>query len=91
MNNADLVIAVAAAHGISQKDAKKYVNTIVEKIGAALKRDEEVSLAGFGKFKVKALPSREGRNPATGQTMTIPAFRKVNFSAAKGLKDTLNG
>lgn len=90
MNNADLAVAVAAAHGVSQKDGKAYVDTIVETIGRALKRGDEVSLHGFGKFKVKEQPAREGRNPATGAVIQILASRKASFLAAKGLKDSLN-
>lgn len=90
MNNADLAVAVAAAHGVSQKDAKTYVDTIVENIGNALIRGDEVSLAGFGKFKVKDQPARQGRNPATGETIQIAASKKAAFSPAKGLKDSLN-
>src|SRR3546814_14656973 len=51
----------------------------------------EVSLPGFGKFKVQNKPAREGRNPATGATMKIAASRKLSFAPAKAVKDALNG
>ena len=51
----------------------------------------EVSLSGFGKFKVKAAPEREGRNPANGEKIKIAASRKLTFSSAKTVKDVLNG
>lgn len=90
MNNTDLVAVVAAANGISRKNAKTYVDTIIENIVIALKSGDEVSLAGFGKFKVKDQPAREGRNPATGEAIRIAASKKAAFSPAKGLKDVLN-
>ena len=51
---------------------------------------EEISLAGFGKFKVKATPEREGRNPANGEKITIAASKKITFAPAKAVKDALN-
>lgn len=60
-------------------------------IAGAAERGEEISLNGFGKFKVKASPAREGRKPATGETIKIKASKKLTFSAAKAVKDRLNG
>lgn len=51
----------------------------------------ETSIPGFGKFKVKASPEREGRNPATGAAMKIAASKKLTFTPAKAIKDVLNG
>jgi DNA-binding protein HU-beta len=53
--------------------------------------NEEIALSNFGKFKVKATPEREGRNPATGETIKIAAARKLAFTPAKAIKDKLNG
>ena len=55
----------------------------------AAKQGDEVNLAGFGKFKVKDSPARQGRNPATGETIEIAASRKLGFSPAKQVKDAL--
>lgn len=55
------------------------------------RRGAETSIPSFGKFKVKATPEREGRNPATGAAMKIAASNKLAFAPAKALKDTLNG
>lgn len=52
---------------------------------------KKISLNGFGKFKVKDSPAREGRNPATGATIQIAASKKLTFSPAKAIKDQLNG
>lgn len=91
MNNADLAETIATAHGISKSDAKKLVDGVFVAIGDAAAKGEEISLNGFGKFKVKDTPEREGRNPSTGAAITIAAARKVAFTPAKALKDKLNG
>ncbi|MBW8783415.1 MAG: HU family DNA-binding protein [Novosphingobium sp.] len=57
----------------------------------AASKGEEVSLNGFGKFKVKDTPAREGRNPANGATIQIAAAKKLTFTPAKAVKARLNG
>ncbi|MFK4870426.1 HU family DNA-binding protein [Novosphingobium sp. ZW T3_23] len=91
MNNSDLADAIAADHGIAKTDARKFVDAVFAAIGDAAAKGEEVSLSGFGKFKVKDSPEREGRNPATGEAMTIKASKKLTFTVAKAVKDKLNG
>jgi DNA-binding protein HU-beta len=60
-------------------------------IVAAAKQGEEVNLTGFGKFKVKDSPARQGRNPGTGEAIEIAASRKLGFSPARQVKDALAG
>jgi DNA-binding protein HU-beta len=91
MNNADLADRIADSHGITKTDAKKLVDTVFSSIAAAAAKGEEVSLNGFGKFKVKQTAAREGRNPATGKTIQIAASKKLAFTPAKAVKDKLNG
>ncbi|NMN03825.1 DNA-binding protein HU-beta [Novosphingobium sp. SG916] len=91
MNNSDLADQLAAAHGLTKADARKYVDGVLAAIVDAAARGEEVSLNGFGKFKAKNSPEREGRNPATGAAMTIAASNKLTFAPAKAVKDKLNG
>ena len=91
MNNNDLADAVAADNGLTKADARKLVDSVFAAIADAAAKGEEVSLSGFGKFKVKESPAREGRNPATGATMQIAASKKLTFAAAKAVKDKLNG
>ena len=91
MNNSDLADKLAASQGITKADARKYVDAVFAAIADAAAGDEEVSLNGFGKFKVKKSPAREGRNPSTGATIQIAASKKLGFSAAKAVKDKLNG
>ena len=77
MNNADLADKVAAAHpDLTKADARKVVDAALAAIVEAAAAGEEVSLNGFGKFKVKDSPAREGRNPATGAAMQIAASKK---------------
>ncbi|MFD0847101.1 HU family DNA-binding protein [Sphingosinicella xenopeptidilytica] len=91
MNNADLAEALAETLGTTKTDARKAVDAVFAAIADAAAKGEEVSLNGFGKFKVKASPAREGRNPATGATIKIAASNKLTFSPAKAVKDRLNG
>ncbi|MET0241614.1 MAG: HU family DNA-binding protein [Sphingobium sp.] len=91
MNNSDLADNLAAAHGITKADARKYVDDVFAAVAEAASKGEEISLNGFGKFKVKDTPAREGRNPATGATIQIAAAKKLGFAPAKALKDKLNG
>lgn len=91
MNNNELADHVASEGGLSKADARKLVDGVFAAIADAAGKGEEVSLNGFGKFKVKDMPAREGRNPATGATIAIAASRKLTFAAAKAVKDKLNG
>lgn len=91
MNNAELADNVAASLGLSKTDARKAVDAVIAAITDAAAKGEEVSINGFGKFKVKAIPAREGRNPSTGETIQIKAAKKLTFGPAKAVKDRLNG
>ena len=91
MNTTELVDAVAAAQGVAKSDAKKILDGIISAIAETAAKGEEISLNGFGKFKVKDSPAREGRNPSTGETIQIAASKKLTFAPAKAVKDLLNG
>lgn len=91
MNNSDLAEAVAASHDLSKADARKLVDAVIGAIADAAAKGDEVSLSGFGKFKVKDSPARQGRNPSTGATIEIAASKKLTFTPAKAVKDRLNG
>lgn len=89
MNIGELAKGVAAATSTSETNAKAAITAVFDQIAGAAARGEEISIPGFGKFAVKDRPERQGRNPATGEAMTIAASKKVSFTAAKGLKDKL--
>ncbi len=91
MNNRELVDKVAEDSGIGKAEAKKIVDAAIGSILEAAARGDEVAISGFGKFKVKESPARQGRNPATGQAIQIAASRKLTFAPAKAVKDRLNG
>ncbi len=91
MNKTELVAAVAEKTLLSKKDSQKAVDALFETITEELVKDEKVTLVGFGTFEVRQRAARQGRNPATGETITIPASKSPAFKAGKGLKDRVNG
>ncbi|CAK0763745.1 DNA-binding protein HU-beta [Azospirillaceae bacterium] len=90
MNKNDLVTHVADVAGLSKTDAGKAVDAVFEGIANSLKSGDEVRLVGFGIFAVSDRAESEGRNPRTGEKITIPASRQPKFKAGKTLKDALN-
>jgi DNA-binding protein HU-beta len=91
MNTSELAAKVAEAHGVTRTQAKSIVDDVLRGIVDAAAGGEEVSLPGFGKFKVKETAERQGRNPSTGATIKIAASKKLAFTPAKAVKDSLNG
>ena len=87
MNKAELIAAVAAKAGISQKDAGVAVAAVLDEIKEALKKGDKVQLVGFGSFEVRAKAARTGKNPRTGETINIPASKAPAFKAGKAFKD----
>jgi DNA-binding protein HU-beta len=91
VNTNDIANLIADAHAVSKTDAKAIVDAVFSAVVEAATRGEEISIPGFGKFKVKDIGAREGRNPSTGATIQIAASKKLGFAPAKALKDSLNG
>ena len=90
MNKTDLAEAVADKADISKDKAAEVVNAITDEITAALARDEQVSLIGFGSFVRRSRAARKGKNPKTGEEIDIAASNSVGFKAGKALKDSVN-
>ena len=90
MNKTELVAAMAESADLSKKDAEKALKAFIEVVTDELKKDEKVQLVGFGTFEVSERAAREGRNPQTGETMTIAASKNPKFKAGKALKDMVN-
>ena len=91
VKTSDLIDHVASEAGLETAAAKKAVDAVFAGIVDAATKGEEINFPGFGKFKVKDSPARQGRNPGTGETIDIAASRKLGFSPAKQVKDALAG
>ncbi|HVR30334.1 MAG TPA: HU family DNA-binding protein [Thermoanaerobaculia bacterium] len=87
---ADIVDEIAAKADVTKKQAAEAFEVVIDSITRSLKRGERVQLPGFGSFSVSRRDARLGRNPATGQTIQIPASKSVRFKMGKDLKETLN-
>jgi DNA-binding protein HU-beta len=90
MNKQELIAAVANVSGLTKGDAVRAVEAVFDTIGAQLKKGDEVRLVGFGTFAVSKRKASTGRNPRTGEPMTIKASSQPKFKAGKVLKDSLN-
>ena len=90
MNKTELINVVSAETEVSKKDVDSVITATIKAITEALKEGDKVQIIGFGTFEVKAVAEREGRNPKTGETITIAAAKKPVFSASKVLKDEVN-
>ena len=90
MNVIELADKIAAKHGVEKKQAKLMVEGVFKEVVDAAQHGEEISIPGFGKFKVASREARQGRNPATGETINIAASKKLNFTPAKQVKDAMN-
>ena len=90
MNKQELISAVAAETKLSKKDAEAAVKAVTDIITAELKAGNKVQLVGFGTFEASERAERTGRNPQTGEEMTISASRAPKFKAGKAFKDALN-
>jgi len=91
MNKSELIAAVAAKSDLTKKDADKFLSAFEEVVTEALVAEDKVQLVGFFTVDVSERAEREGRNPQTGQPMTIAASKNVRFKAGKKLKDAVNG
>ena len=90
MNKTELIAAVAEKEEISKKDAEKAVKAFTDVVSEELVNGGKIQLVGFGTFEVSERPAREGRNPRTGETMTIAATKTPKFKVGKALKDMVN-
>ena len=89
MNKTEFINAVAAKGELDKKEAEKAVSAVFGAVTDALKAGEKIQLVGFGTFEVKERAEKQGRNPKTGETMTIAASKLPAFKAGKALKDAV--
>jgi DNA-binding protein HU-beta len=87
MNKSDLIQAVVEKTGLTKKESTKALEAVIDAISESLAKGDKVQLVGFGTFEVRSRKAREGRNPATGETIKIEASKAPAFKAGKALKD----
>ena len=90
MNKSQVIDAVAQKTGLKKKEAENVVNAFLSTIEDALANEEKVQLVGFGTFETKVRKARIGRNPATKESIEIPASKHPAFTAGKALKEIVN-
>jgi len=90
VNKSELIDEIASAAGISKAAASRALDATTESITKALKKDDTVTLIGFGTFYVGKRSARTGRNPRTGASINISAANSPKFRAGKALKDAVN-
>jgi len=86
MNKTDLINKVAEIAFLDRKTADRAVNAVFSALSQAFEAEEKVQIMGFGSFEIKERAARVGRNPATGETIEIPATKTPVFKASKALK-----
>ncbi|MGZ0879261.1 HU family DNA-binding protein [Priestia megaterium] len=89
MKKAELIDAVATKAELTKQDSKKAVDALFETISNTLAKEEKIQLIGFGTFEVRERAGRTGRNPQTGEEMTIPASKVPAFKPGKELKEAV--
>ena len=90
MNKTELIAAMSEVSGLTKKDCEVALAAFTGAVETAMKSGDKVQMVGFGSFEVKERPARVGRNPRTGETLTIPACKMVKFRPGKMLKDALD-
>ena len=90
MNKNELIDAVASSTELKKSEATKAVDAVFDTIAGALEKGDEVRLVGFGTFSVAERAASEGRNPRTGEKISIAASRQAKFKPGKTLTDALN-
>lgn len=90
MNKSDLIDAVSERTGLAKSDSARAIDAVLGTIADTLQSGDTVTLPGFGSFVVRTRAERSGRNPRTGEPITIPASKAPAFKAGKALKDAVN-
>ena len=89
-NKVELVAAIAEKSELTKVESEKALNAFIDTVTEELKNDGKVQLVGFGTFEVAERAERQGRNPKTGEAITIPASKSPKFKAGRSLKDIVN-
>jgi DNA-binding protein HU-beta len=90
VNKTDLIEHIAKSADISKASATRALDAVIDAVTISLRKDDSVTLVGFGTFTVSTRAERTGRNPRTKEAITIAAARVPKFKAGKALKDAVN-
>ncbi len=91
MTQTDIINTLAEKSGMKKADAKEFFNALAALATAEVRKNGEFTLPGFGKLVKATRKARDGRNPATGATIKIPAKTTVKFRLGKAMKDSVSG
>lgn len=89
MNKKDIAAKISRDAGISYLQAEKAFNAMIEGIKNSLEKGKRVTFSGFGSFEIKKSKARKGRNPKTGEEISVPKKKRIKFNPSKKLKDNL--
>ena len=90
MNKTELISAMSEKSELTKVDTEKALKAFIDTVTEELKNKGKVQLVGFGTFETSERAERQGRNPKTGEAITIPASKSPKFKAGRSLKDTIN-
>lgn len=90
MNKKNIIEAIHARIGFPKRETAAMVDKAIELLKATLTEGDSVVISGFGKFSVRGKKSRKGRNPQTGEAITLPARKVVTFKISRVLKERIN-
>ncbi len=89
MNKAELIDAVSAKSGLTKADTDRAIKALIDTVSETLAKGDQIALVGFGTFLVRERQARSGRNPRTGETISIESAKIPAFKAGKALKDAI--
>jgi DNA-binding protein HU-beta len=90
MNKSQLIEAVASDSGLTKTDSARAIESLLDTVTRTLRRGDEVTITGFGKFSVVKRAARQGVNPRTGERLKIKASKAPRFSAGASLKQAVS-
>jgi len=90
MNKSDLINEVSSSTGLTKTKAGQVIDSITESMNSALTKGDKVTLVGFGSFSSSKRKARKGRNPKTGEVISIPAKVVVKFKSGSYLSESIN-
>ena len=89
MNKAELIDAVSAKSGLTKAATDRAIKALIDTVSETLAKGDQIALVGFGTFLVRERQARSGRNPRTGETISIESAKIPAFKAGKALKDAI--